>query len=96
LASRSKRASLSGSRANAAGRTLRLSRRNAEQPIDEFDLADNVAFGKLPHLTFSDHLHRVVSLNRVQRSVDGSEPQARGDSLHNKSMVLFQDVVEVG
>jgi hypothetical protein len=73
-----------------------LSRRNAEQPIDKSDLADNVAFGKPPHLTFSDHVHRLVSLNRVQRSVDGSEPQARGDSLLNKSMVLFQDVVEVG
>jgi hypothetical protein len=30
------------------GSSLRLSRRNAEQPIDESDLADNVAFGKPP------------------------------------------------
>ena len=47
-------------------------------------------------LTFAEDVHGLVSRNRVQRAIDGSEPLASHDPLLDETMILRKDVVEVG
>ena len=43
----------------------------------------------------ANDVHRLISGDRVQRATGGSELETRGDSLLDKSVVLFHDVVHV-
>ena len=61
--------------------------------VDEPDLSDDVAFRQPADLTLSDHVHRLISRDRVQRAADGPEPEAGSDSLLDETMVLFQDII---
>jgi hypothetical protein len=63
--------------------------------VDEPDLPDNIALREPADLTFSDHVHRLISGDRVQRATHGSEPEASGDSLLDETMILFQHIVQV-
>ena len=74
------------------GRIERL-RGDTENLVNESDLPCNVTLGQLFHLPLSDHVHRLVTGDCVQRSFDRSEPQARGNSLFDESMVLLHDVI---
>ena len=47
-------------------------------------------------LTFADDVHGLVSSNRVQCAIDGSEPLASQDALLHETMILLEDVVELG
>ena len=44
------------------------------------------------HQSLADHVHRLAPLDRPQRTIDGSEPEAGGDALH-ESMDLLQDII---
>ena len=68
---------------------------DSEEAFNESDLADDVALRQPFHLAFADHVHGLVSGDGSDRPVDGSEPQAGGNSLLHKSMILFQHIVEV-
>ena len=61
--------------------------------VDEPDLPDNVTLREPADLTFSDHVHRLTACDCVQRSAYGSEPEARGNSLLDETMILFQDII---
>ena len=60
---------------------MRGLRGDTENLVNESDLRGNVTFGQPFHLALSDHVHRLVTGDCVQRSFDRSEPQARGNSL---------------
>src|SRR5947209_11845275 len=64
--------------------------------MDESDLPNHVIFRQPADLTFSDHVHRLIPGDRVQRATYRPEPKARSDSLLDETMVLFQDIVHVG
>ena len=79
-------------RSKAAGRVL------CSDSVDlmyEPDLADHVTLLQPADLTFSDHVHRLISGDRVHRAAHGSKPQAGGDSLFDETVILFQHVVHV-
>ena len=63
--------------------------------VYEPDLPDHIAFRQPADLTFLDHVHRLVSSDRVQRAAHGPEPEARGDSLFDETVILFQHIVHV-
>ena len=46
-------------------------------------------------LTFSDHVHRLISRDCVQRAAYRPKPEAGGNSLLNETMILFHDIVGV-
>jgi hypothetical protein len=52
---------------SAAGFQSRL-RGDAQGLIDETDLADYISLSQPPDLTFSDHVHRLISTYRVYRT----------------------------
>jgi hypothetical protein len=61
--------------------------------IDETDLADYISLSQPPDLTFSDHVHRLISTDRVYRASHRTKPEASGDPLLDESMVLLHDIV---
>ena len=63
--------------------------------VDEPDLPDNIALWKPAYLSLSDHVHRLISRDRVQRAAYGSEPEAGGNALLDETMILFQDIIHV-
>ena len=63
--------------------------------VDEPNLSDNIAFRQPADLALPDHVHRLTSRDRVQRTSHRSKPKARGDSLLDETMILFQHVVHV-
>lgn len=70
-------------------------RSDTEQSVDESSLTYYVALPKPTDLPFSDRVHRLVTFDRAPRFFGRSKPQARGDSLFNETVILFQDIVEV-
>jgi hypothetical protein len=67
----------------------------SEDLIEEQDQSQHIPFGQPPHLTFPDHVHYLVSLDRPPGAVKGSEPLAGVDPSFDRSMILFHDVVQV-
>lgn len=63
--------------------------------VYESDLPDHIVLRQPADLTFPDHVHRLVSCDRVQRATHTPEPQARGDSLFDETVILFQHIVQV-
>ena len=63
--------------------------------IDETDLADYISLSQPPDLTFSDHVHRLISTYRVYRASHQTKLEASGDPLLDESMVLLHDVVQI-
>ena len=47
-----------------------------EHPLDETDLPNDIALCQPTHLPLADHVHRLIPLDRSQRTVDRSEPLA--------------------
>ena len=64
-----------------------------EHAVNEADLTNDIALCQPAHLSLADHVHRLVSLDRSQRIIDGSEPEAGGDPLLHESMILLQDII---
>src|SRR5262249_13856558 len=63
--------------------------------IEEQDPSQHIPLGQPPYLTFPDHVHYLVSLDRPPGAVKGSEPLAGVDPSFDRSMILFHDVVQV-
>jgi hypothetical protein len=63
--------------------------------IDETDLADDISLSQPPDLTFSDHVHRLISTYRVYRTSHRTKPEASGNPLLDESMVLLHDIVQI-
>src|ERR1700704_5019063 len=71
------------------------SSRNLEQSCNEIEAALNLTEPYSSCLPLSDRLHRFVSLDRSPSSPKGPKALARPHSPLDRSMVLFQDVVQV-
>jgi hypothetical protein len=71
-------------------------RGDPQRLIDETDLADYISLSQPPDLTFSDHVHRLISTYRVYRTSHRTKPEAGGDPLLDESMVLLHDIVQIG
>jgi zeaxanthin glucosyltransferase len=81
--------------ANASTGLSSISGSDAECALNEARLSNDVAFCEPADLAFPDDVHRLVSRNRVERPVNGTEPLARHHSFFHETMVLFDDVVQV-
>jgi hypothetical protein len=71
------------------------SSRGTQDPVNECDLPKQIVLCQPPDLSFADHVHCLVSRDRVQRATDRSKLQSRGDSLLDEAVVLFHDIVHV-
>jgi hypothetical protein len=63
--------------------------------VDESELTADISFAYPPNLPLAEHIHRFVTLNRPSRSLEFPEPLLGVYSTLDRSMVLFQDVVQV-
>ena len=72
-----------------------MSGSDAVNSVYELDLPDDVTFRQPADLTFSDHVHRLISSDRIQRAIHRPEPKTSGDSLLDKPMILFQYIIQV-
>ena len=63
--------------------------------MDESELTADISFAHPPNLPLAEHIHRLVTLNRPSRSLEFPEPLFGVYSTLDRSMVLFQDVVQV-
>ena len=66
-----------------------------EHALNEADLSDNIALCQPAHLSLADHVHCLVPLDRPQRAIHGSEPEAGSDAILHESMILLQDIIQV-
>src|SRR5258708_5723134 len=64
---------------NGSGAAKPPLRGDAKDPGNECDLPEQIVLCQPPHLSFADHVHCLVSRDRVQRATDRSEPKARRD-----------------
>src|SRR6267154_1760390 len=80
---------------NGSGAAKPPLRGDAKDAENECDLPEPSVLCQPPYLSFADHVHCLVSRDRVQRATDRSEPKARRDSLLDESVVLFHDIVHV-
>ena len=64
--------------------------------MNEQNLSNYIVSRQPRHLALSDHLHGFVALNRSPSAIEGAESLARVDAPLDRSMVLFDDVVQVG
>jgi hypothetical protein len=72
-----------------------MSHSDPEDLVYEPDLPNDIAFRLPTDLTFSDHVHRLISGDRVERATHGPKPQAGGDSLFDETVILFQHIIHV-
>ena len=63
--------------------------------MNEGALAKYIVLSQPAHLPFADHVHRLVPINGVQRTLDRTEAETRGDALLNETVILFHDVVQI-
>ena len=73
----------------------KVSGRQIEQLVDELILLANIMSADPARLPFSDHVHRLISLNRSPRCSELAKALLGLYSSFDGSMVLFQDVVQI-
>ena len=66
-----------------------------EQLVDELNLLPNIRTAHPPRLTFPDHVHGLVSLDRSPCRVEFTKTLLRLHSSLDRPMILLQDVVQV-
>jgi hypothetical protein len=67
--------------------------RDAEDLMNETNVAGYIALGQPSHLPFFDHVHGFISGYRIYCPLHGAEPEAGHDPLFDESVVLLNDVV---
>src|ERR1019366_6183198 len=66
-----------------------------EQLVDEVILLANISVADPPRLPLPDHVHRLVSRNRSPGGLELAKALLGLHSSFDRSMILFQDVVQV-
>ena len=66
-----------------------------EELVDELNLLPNFRTAHPPRLTLPDHVHGLISLDRSPRRVEFTKALLRLHASFDRSMILFQDVVQV-
>ena len=64
--------------------------------MDEADLCRGVALCQSSNLSFADHVHRLIALDGSLCSRERAEAEARLDSSFDRTVILLDDIVEVG
>jgi hypothetical protein len=62
----------------------------------QLDLAGYVALFQPTDLSFANHVHSLITLDRVQRTFYRAKPVASHDALLDKTMILLEHIVPVG
>jgi len=63
--------------------------------VNEGTLTEHIAFGQPAHLSFADHVHRLVPVNRVQRALNRTKTETRGNALLDEAVILLDHVVQI-
>jgi hypothetical protein len=71
-------------------------RGDTEDDVNNLTLSYRIALGDPADLSFSDFMHRLVTLDRSPCSLRRMEAEACRDSLLDEAMVLLNDVVQMG
>jgi len=66
-----------------------------EQLVDELILPADIVAADPPPLPFPNHVHRLITLNRSSRRLELSEPLLGVHTTFDRSVVLFQNVVQI-
>ena len=66
-----------------------------EELFDQPDLRPKVIAPDIPNLSFPDHIHRLISLDRSPGCVEFSETLLGVDPAFDEAMILLDDIVQV-
>jgi hypothetical protein len=69
--------------------------RESEQLADKVRLADRISFGQPSHSALPDHVHCLDTLQRPPRALKRSIAFGQPDAFFNRSMILFNHVIEI-
>jgi hypothetical protein len=74
---------------------MRRSETEPEDELDEADLFSDVALCQPSNLSFADHVHCFIALDRSLRARERAEAEARLDPPFDRTVILLDNVVEV-
>jgi hypothetical protein len=74
---------------------MRRSSSESEDVFDEVDLVGDVALCQPSNLSFADHVHCFIGLDGSCRARERAEAEARIDPTFDRTMILFDNVVEI-
>src|ERR1044072_216064 len=66
-----------------------------EHSFDETYLSNDIALCEPAHLPLTNHVHRLVPLDRSQRTIHRSEPEAGSNPLLHEAMILLQNIIQI-
>jgi hypothetical protein len=66
-----------------------------EELVDELNLTPNIRSAHPPNLPLPQHVHRLITVNRSPRRLEFSEPLLGVHPAFDRSVVLFENVVQV-
>jgi hypothetical protein len=73
-------------------------RRSDTEPKDEFDEADlfsDVAFCQPSNLSFADHVHCFIALDRSLCARERAKAEARPDPPFDRTVILLDNVIQI-
>src|SRR4051794_15535381 len=74
---------------------MRRSDTETENEFDEADLFSDVALCQLSNLSFADHVHCFIALDRLLRTRERAEAEARLDPPFDGTVILLDNVIEI-
>jgi hypothetical protein len=68
---------------------------DAKQGVNKGTLSEYIAPRQPADLPFADHVYRLIRVNSVQRALNRTKPEIRGDALLKEAMILLDHVVQI-
>jgi len=72
---------------------FRILRSDAEEVVNKLALAYHISLVQPPDLSFQNHVHRLVALDRPPCPYWRPESEARGNAFFDDAVILLNDVV---